>query len=795
MSIPQVRVQVAFESTPDAATDLWTDVTAWTDLAAGVRHGRGRQDERAQTTGHVCSLTLDNKDGRFTAGSPSSPYYPNVQIGRKVRVSARVGSARGNLLAAEDASFEGGTTGSWLNTYIGAPAAVTLANSATHPSHGTKGLLITWPAAARLCAASVYVPTVKGRTYTARCVVWIPAGHPSVAFGDLFGFTPYATSTTTGAPETLMITWTATSSDLYLGVLSNVASTAGQQCWVDAIQVDEGDANLGTFTTSPPPIFDRFTGYALGWPTGFPGGNVSDVLLTAGDRIAYKDALRDMRSAPSEAILAELPEVYYPLTEDSSATSAEDVSGMGQPTLTLATYGAGTGTVEFGQGTGPATDSAPAVMFTPTSVSNGRYLSAPLTTGIGFFGATLVACINTSTAAKQTVARLADGGGWQLHLGTDATGKLTAHVSEPWGGTHWSLTSPASVANGATRVVGVTVLISGGTVTVKLWVDGVQVATTSIAGTWMSVGYYLHVGGNPASGDLFTGTLSHVAAWADGDVDMATVSDAILLGLAEQTVNDSLAQVALWAGVSASEMVAETGLLTRTSHRPTEGQRPASVLLALANDEGGVLYVDGSGHYRMHARDHRWNVAPILTIDSRHLASSDLAIDYDTQGLANDASVSRPTGGGGARVVNQDSVDELGGRIAYSTTVAAAQDGDLVARAGWEANSRATTYPRISSLPVDLLTMDDALTLAAAALDVGDTLTLATLPSQSAGRAFDLTIEGWSEVMSLTSWRIDLNTSRSQGLPSSAEAIGGQPLFVLDHPVLGRLDAGIITGY
>ncbi len=48
----------------------------------------GRQDERSQADANTLTLTLDNRDGRFTAGKTSGAYYPNVKLGRPIRVTA-----------------------------------------------------------------------------------------------------------------------------------------------------------------------------------------------------------------------------------------------------------------------------------------------------------------------------------------------------------------------------------------------------------------------------------------------------------------------------------------------------------------------------------------------------------------------------------------------------------------------------------------------------------------------------------------------------------------------------------
>lgn len=95
MSIPGVdlRVEIAFDSGyRTAAVDrTWTDVSDFVELEAGVDIDYGRSDELGTADANRLTLTLDNTDGRFTWGNAASPYYPNVKIGRPIRVVAVVG--------------------------------------------------------------------------------------------------------------------------------------------------------------------------------------------------------------------------------------------------------------------------------------------------------------------------------------------------------------------------------------------------------------------------------------------------------------------------------------------------------------------------------------------------------------------------------------------------------------------------------------------------------------------------------------------------------------------------------
>lgn len=83
-----VAVEIAFNAgfaTP-AASRTWTDVSDYVELQAGVSVTGGRGDERGTVDANSLTLTLDNRDGRFTPGRSASPYYPNVKIGKPIRV-------------------------------------------------------------------------------------------------------------------------------------------------------------------------------------------------------------------------------------------------------------------------------------------------------------------------------------------------------------------------------------------------------------------------------------------------------------------------------------------------------------------------------------------------------------------------------------------------------------------------------------------------------------------------------------------------------------------------------------
>src|SRR5690349_6657791 len=88
--MPDVTVAIAFNAgylTP-AASRTWTDVSDYVENDRGITINVGRQDERSTADANTLSLTLDNRDGRFTATKTSGPYGANLKLGRPIRVQA-----------------------------------------------------------------------------------------------------------------------------------------------------------------------------------------------------------------------------------------------------------------------------------------------------------------------------------------------------------------------------------------------------------------------------------------------------------------------------------------------------------------------------------------------------------------------------------------------------------------------------------------------------------------------------------------------------------------------------------
>lgn len=115
MGFPNVIVECAFNSILDETTSAptgFTDITKYVDTISGTLRGRSYELDDIET-GSI-TLSLDNSDGRFTPGSPLSPYYPYVKANRRLRIR---GKNLQRLNIARTGGQEGNANGFFVPTF------------------------------------------------------------------------------------------------------------------------------------------------------------------------------------------------------------------------------------------------------------------------------------------------------------------------------------------------------------------------------------------------------------------------------------------------------------------------------------------------------------------------------------------------------------------------------------------------------------------------------------------------------------------------------------------------------
>jgi hypothetical protein len=71
---------------------VWTDITSYVYVRNPVQITRGHPDEAGSINPTVCSLTLNNRGGRFSPRNPVGPYYGKLTRNTQMRVSVPEGS-------------------------------------------------------------------------------------------------------------------------------------------------------------------------------------------------------------------------------------------------------------------------------------------------------------------------------------------------------------------------------------------------------------------------------------------------------------------------------------------------------------------------------------------------------------------------------------------------------------------------------------------------------------------------------------------------------------------------------
>ena len=800
-NVPEIRVEFDPTGSPSTASPEWRDLSTYARLTDGISWSSGRQDETASIQAGVMSVNLNNDGGVFTPGSGEcvTAWGVDLRIRVPIRLRARYGGGSsaygsglygvgsysptisGNLLSAEDASFEAGTVGTWA---AGGTVPPTLSNSTAHPQVGTKGLLITWGTGGTLPLAGVTVTgLVIGRYYTASAYVYVPSGSPDPQLA-IAGSTLGASTATKNALERISVTWQAAASSETLQVWPATSPTAGQTCYVDAVQVDEG-TTVGDFTTAAPPVYDIWSGFVDSWDGGWTGGRRPITHVRASDRVA-RLSRKSLRATLDSVVLADSPNGYWPLTEAADAATAGNLAPVATaPTLTQYQQGSG-GTVAFGA-TGPSVEGTTAVAFTPSTLTNGLSLGGAYMSGVTTTTtATLEAWVNTSTAAVQYIA--ADSGSG-LSLQVTAASKLLASWSYPYPAASASVTSASNVTGGWKHVA-VTLSISGGTATVKGYINGVSVGSSSTAfAASVYTTAFLEVGGlaNAAGGALLTGSVASVAVYPT-ELAAATLLahyNAGASAFSGDTTDARFDRICAYAEIPSTLYSSPEAGLTTMGVQPLAGKSAFSALTECADAERGVAFSSPAGVVTFHSRSHRYNATSSFTLLGSDVEPG-LVFTTDDQNLINDATVAR-YGGGTQRFVNADSADKYD-TYDVSLSLYTSDDTFTASLAQYLVNTYGEPSARSSAVEVDLYSKAaTAPVTSILAATIGTRFTMDSLPDSSSApsTSVDLFVEGVSGSVNDREWKWRANTS-----PVNASAV-----WSLDSTSYSQLDTTTILAF
>lgn len=619
-----------------------------------------------------------------------------------------------------------------------------------------------------------------GVTYTASAYVWVPAGGRPVQLA-VSGIAAGTASSQTGTWERITYTFTATATSHTLQVLPSGYPSAGQQVWVDAVQLQEGSSATAWNALDAAQIHGRFWGLVNQWPVTFTGLN-STVTITASDVLSVLSrADEQMRPMLVQEVLLWGPNAYYPMDEDSTATSAGDASGLtGPQSLAIGQSGSG-GTITFGEGTAPLGMSG-APLFTPASASAGKYLRAALgdsANGASFTEPLLVeAWFATSTAGRNILTLHSAGNGYILILYlASATGYLTVESKTPDASTVVTTAGATNLADGKLHHVLYDAEFQA------LYVDGAGVGSFPGILAMQDLAT-LTVGASHTGNNLWNGSISNVAVYFDSDISAVDLLDNYTCGttgFAGETADERAYRLVAYTGLG----FADTGTFsTGIAEQAALGRTCLEHLRDVERTESGKVYASRSAPtVRLQGRSVRYNPSSVLSIAYADYEPGDFTLGYDTQKVANTLTLTRP-GGATQRMVNAAS-RAARGPMGRPVDTLCTTDLVVTDLGNWALERYAAPSLELRGIRIEAYTMGLATYRALMDVDISTVMTVTGMPAQAPSSSLPATVEGWREDIREKQHLLQFHTSKTVT----------DTVWVLDDPLYSVLGSTTRLAY
>jgi hypothetical protein len=762
--VTRLSVEAAFGYAITSASPVWTDITQFVDLGAGVNISRGASDELSETQPGTCMLTLDNSDGRFSPGRATGAYYPNIK--KNVPIRIRVVTVSKNVVT--NPSFESGLT-DWDKT-----ASPTIVQDATHVQHGSQAMRVTWGSPINQSVFTELYGLDIGTTYTGSAYVWISATAPPMEL-HIEGMAAGSSSTTTGAFERLTYTFTATATHHRLVVQTVGAVTAGTQMWLDAVQA-EGGSTATAFDSDAAQVHPRFWGMVNEWPVRWEGLH-SKVVITCTDLFKWLGIQPELQAMLVNEVFLDLPTVYYPLSEPEDSTTAGDLSGT-QSVGALGIVQAGSGgTLTFAAGGGPS-DGLGCPQFTPASATAGKYLSADLgpnfTDANATFRVRVEVWFATSTTDRVLLALTSSDAATKMIISLESgTGRIkveSQNQGSPLVSTVWAT---PNLADGSVHH------LVYNEFTGEVTVDGVTYTMANFNPDGLRL---LYVGGY-ANNRLWNGTIAHVALYVRS-ITTADITPHYTTGATEHVGESASARMSRIAGYVGISVSTQGSTFDAMGSQKALGKAPLEHLREVERTESGRLLASRSATSLVfQSRDVRYNPTAAASIAYADLETGDVEMADDDQKMINTVVANRP-GGATQRVVNQTARDTYG---PYDQEIELFKSSDLKVAdaANWIVSRHADPPPELRSVPVEGSTLGTTTYRALLNADVSTTLDITSMPNEAPASTQTVVIEGYSEAITHNQHHFAFHTSRAL-----TDAV-----WVLDSASYSQLDATTRLAY
>ncbi|WP_327268817.1 hypothetical protein OG233_14165 [Streptomyces sp. NBC_01218] len=809
----------------------WTDITPWVYERDPIKITRGAKSETGKVTPGTCSLTLNNRDGRFSPRNPRSPLFGKIGRNTPIRISVpgpesylsldgtTAGVATTPDVAAldivGDLDVRVEVTADWpmpqVQTLIGKWSTAAAQRSWVFKIENGNVVLNwspdstvfhTWqwrlPALPRRAAlrttldvnngagghtaAMYWAPTLDGP--------WTPIGTPVV--GN-FVTSIYASTVPLQVGPVAITGWLPAQAlihraEVRSGIGGTVVASPDFRALTEGTTAFSDSASRPWSVTGTARVSNRayrFVGEVAAWPTRWDlsGTDVYVPIDEAGilrrlgqGRKPLASTLR--RSIPRAASLL----AYWPMEEGTAATAASSpVLGVTPLQLSRATWASAT--------TLASSDPLPVLASAGGDLAQMTgTVPAPTGSPTGW-RVQWVYRLDTPNTPLYTFMRIA------------TTGTITEWFIQQ------SATGSRILGRDASGTDVISNLIGTGLDLYNQW-NSVWFTVEQVGGTVQWDIYWQDVGGAPGHyGSSYSGTIGRVRTVGGPAGGYAAALDGMALGhlsvfsTSTTTAYDG-ALTAYDTEFASNRMVRlsqESGGLvpmTFTVGNPgvpqqTMGPQHPAQLLDLLEDaaatDGGILFERRDRpalHYRDRAALH--NQTPALTLNyTAEGEAAGLEPVEDDQATRNDVTVVRDGGGSGRVEITSGPLSTLppeqGGVGVYDTSVplSLGSDDQTTQIAGWLARLGTVDEPRYPAVRV-MLHAAPHLIPAALGLELGDLMRINNLPPWMPPEPALLMVRGLTETLTRHTWDVTFTTA-----PGRPWDVG-----VYDDPARGRYDTG-----
>lgn len=836
---PLTITQVAFATDPfnNNVSQQWTDISS---RVQSLDSSRGRQYELDVVSTGEAAVTLYDLDEAFNPTNPSSPYYPNVKVYRRLIDQAMwpsqpVGGAVNTLNAASgfDPTFESytvGTTPPWVIAIGGAAPTITSGGA----FQGSNALNWSVAVSGSTQGIGLNFACIPGQTYTAS--VYVSQGAANTVSLFINGRGDLATTVAGGRYVRLTGTFVADQPSLQL-VVGHRSASSPSSITIDAIQIEPGNA-VSPFSSTGPVIYSVFGGFVERWPSSWNfHGTYGMAQLTAVDAFAPMSRQR-LWTEVRNAVLGKNPNYYWPLSEPQGVTSFGESSGNGGPALHRLdspfgpgpTFAAGTQTTMAGDpsGTGLSVNTGNVSTNVPASVAQTGVRTTYIRAGSLVVGASPIQVGGSNpcgwtTAVWASHTTLNSFGGQNQYIvslgqlpfnnltqiyGTDGSpNTITASTVWPGSGvTPISVTVTDSWADGHMHLYVLAVNISGTTGTITLYVDGVQVGTNSGSATagftnffynYAECGGYLNPSDLTAGAAAPGGVYAHLAFWsrALSSGEVADLNNAAN-GYLNERSDQRIARYLGYRYIAPSSL--EVGASTMGVSALSAGTALLDACQNVTTSENGVLVVDPvvSGTIVFQARTHRYLQTTAQWVFGENAANGEIpyleniAFDYDPTQLYNDIKVTQSGGvvafGGSQAAVAASQLSY--GTASYDRTINVASDLEAQDAANWLFAGHQAPTQRLAQLVISPAA-NPSIWPTALGVKIGDRATVKRRTSTGYVMSADFFVERIEHSRNDGGqWQVTFQMSPAGG------GFNYQP-WILENSTLGVLGTTTVLGY